>query len=57
VVPTLQAYSPEFATQLADEWEALPPDCPRIELVPGCSALGTFTSDGMVLRQKIEAVE
>lgn len=55
VLPTLQQYASEFQSRLADEMEALGPDCPRDFVVEGCSALGTFTLDHIYLRDRIKA--
>ena len=57
VQPTLFEYGREVQTQGAYEFENLGPACPRDELVPGCSALRTFTKDYKTKRDEIRAIK
>ncbi len=54
VAPSLDRYSEEFETKLADELEQLAPPCPRDYIVPNCSALYRITLDGIHLRNRVK---
>lgn len=57
VQPTLHSYSPAFQTLAADELEALPAPCDRVEPVEQCSALARLVIDFGDVRQQIRAAQ
>lgn len=49
-------YSPMFQLRLADEIEALPAPCDRVQPDEGCSAALRFVLDHVSLRDRVDAV-
>jgi len=53
--PALHEYSGAFEAKLVEELNALDGECGRDVVVPPCSALHTFTLDGIQLRDRVRA--
>jgi hypothetical protein len=55
--PDLEAYGPEFQARMADELEAMPEACDRIDPNPTCSAIARAVMDYGKLRDQVRAME
>lgn len=54
--PTLHNYSPEVQTKLADELDAMGPQCARDVVYPGCSAAARWLLDYLDTRCEIRCL-
>lgn len=56
IAPDIPIYSGEFQMLLADELEAMPRPCDRIDPQPGCSASKRAVMDYGWLRERVRAL-